>query len=174
MPETPATPITGIVTGDVESRFTESGIAITRFRLTCTPREWDASNSAWRDGKPIHYVCTLWRETAANAAESLVDGIEVLVHGRITDVRDSTLWISVDAIGISLRQRIVYTETSLPGPAAAAPVIAPPQPAAPSAPRPATRRPGNPPHWWEEKRSANWTATGSTTTADRAPLPTSH
>lgn len=172
MPEAPATPITGIVTGDVESRFTESGVAISRFRLTSTPREWDAANSAWRDGKPIHYVCTLWRETAANAAESLVHGIEVLVHGRITDVRDSTLWISVDAIGVSLRQRIVYTEASLPGPAAAAPIIAPPppRPAAPSASRPAARRPGNPPHWWEEQRSANRPATA----ADRATLRTSH
>ncbi|WP_371642608.1 hypothetical protein [Streptomyces mirabilis] len=40
-----------------------------------------------------------------------------------------------------------------------------PQPAGPSTPRPATRRPSNPPAWWEEQRSSGWPGLGTSTAA---------
>lgn len=42
--------------------------------------------------------------------------------GRITQIRDNAVYLSVDDLGLSLRQRIAYTETSLPSPAATAPL----------------------------------------------------
>ncbi|MEU9221999.1 single-stranded DNA-binding protein [Streptomyces sp. NPDC048376] len=146
------THVSGTVTGDVEVRFTESGVAVCRFRLTDTPTQWNAAAQKWRDGTPIRYVCTAWRTLARNAAESLANGVNVQVRGRITEIRDNAVYLSADDIGISLRQRIVYTETSLPSPAAAAPL----SPASRSSSRPATRRPDSPPAWWEEQRSSGW------------------
>ncbi|MGW2863395.1 single-stranded DNA-binding protein [Streptomyces sp. NPDC001205] len=173
MSTAPLVPVVGTVTGAVECRITEAGTVIARFRLTARPREWDARARAWRDGKPVAYICTVWRDLARNATESLTDGVTVLVHGRITEVRDSTVWFSVDELGISLRQRIAYTEQSLPSPQAAAP-ISPPQPAAAPAPCPAPKPAAAParrtpkdtrPRWWETERSQGWpgfTSTGAT------------
>ncbi|MFD9791326.1 single-stranded DNA-binding protein [Streptomyces sp. NPDC059070] len=150
----PALPVSGTVTGAVECRITETGTVIARFRLTARPREWNPRSRTWHDGTPVIYICTVWRDLARNAAESLTDGVAVLVHGRITEVRDNTLWLSVDDLGISLRQRIAYTEASLPSPAAAAPISAPPAAAAPS---PAASRDSRPP-WWAAARTQGWTA----------------
>ncbi|MCT9093458.1 single-stranded DNA-binding protein [Streptomyces sp. ASQP_92] len=167
MPSELVMPISGTVTGDVECRITETGTVIARFRLTAHPREWDPRAKAWRDSKPVSYVCTVWRDLARNAAESLTDGVTVLVHGRVTDVRDNTLWLSVNDLGISLSQRIAYTEQSLPGPQAAAPVSAP-KPAAPAAAttasQPAARASARPtptdsrPPWWTAERTQGWPA----------------
>ncbi|MDG9709761.1 single-stranded DNA-binding protein [Streptomyces sp. DH10] len=150
------THVTGTVAGDVEVRFTQDGTAVCRFRLTQTPTQWDAASQQWRDLDPIPYICTAWRDLASNAAESLVDGVNVLVKGRITAIKDNSIYLSVDDLGISLRKRIAYTETSLPSPIAARPVTAPPAPQPAAASRPATGRPGNPPAWWEDKRASRW------------------
>ncbi|WP_328349080.1 single-stranded DNA-binding protein [Streptomyces sp. NBC_00445] len=149
------THVTGTVAGGVEVRFTQDGIAVCRFRLTETPTQWDAAAQTWRDLDPIPYICTAWRDLASNAAESLVDGVNVLVKGRITGVKDDSLYLSIDDLGISLRRRIAYTEISLPSPIAARRYTAPPAPQPAAASRPATG-PGGPPAWWEQKRSANW------------------
>jgi single-strand DNA-binding protein len=149
-----ATHVTGTIAGDVEVRFTQDGIAVCRFRLTETLTRWDTAAQKWRDGAPIPYICTAWRDLAHNATESLVDGVNVLVTGRITEIRDNSIYLSVDDLGISLRRRIAYTETSLPSPIAARPIAAPPVPQPATAP-PATG-PGSPPAWWEKKRASRW------------------
>ncbi|MET9122181.1 single-stranded DNA-binding protein [Streptomyces sp. NPDC004528] len=158
-----ATHIIGTVTGNVECRFTEGGLAITRFRLLHTPREWDAAAGEWRPGQPVHYVCTAWRTLARNAAESLADGVHVMATGRISEVKDSVIFLSLDDLGLSLRERIAYTETSLPSPAAAAPVSPPPttQSAGQVSARSATRKPGSPPGWWDDRRSSGWSGPGA-------------
>ncbi|WP_455362340.1 single-stranded DNA-binding protein [Streptomyces sp. SYSU K21746] len=69
------THVSGTVTSDVECRFTESGVAVCRFRLTEVPSQWDAATPKCRDGTPISYVCTAWRDLARNATESLVSGV---------------------------------------------------------------------------------------------------
>ncbi|MEJ8654961.1 single-stranded DNA-binding protein [Streptomyces sp. MS1.AVA.4] len=163
------THVSGTVTGDVECRFTESGLAVCRFRLTEVPSQWDAATQKRRDGTPISYVCTAWRDTARNATESLVNGVNVLLKGRITEIKDNSIYLSIDDIGVSLRQRIAYTETGLPSPAAAAPLSPPPKPQSPA---PSTTQPGNPPAWWEGQRSSGWHAVGtSAAAADGSPLP---
>ncbi|MEU3855553.1 single-stranded DNA-binding protein [Streptomyces sp. NPDC029554] len=169
--------VSGTVTGSVEVRFTDSGVAVCRFRLTQTTTQWDAAAQQWRDGTPIRYVCTAWRDLARNATESLVDGVRVLVTGRVTEIRDNAVYLSVDDLGISLRQRIAYTETSLPSPAAAAsvsPTASVASVAAPTAQRAAAgaRDPagqaGGPPAWWEQRRATGWHRTTARTPADAA------
>ncbi|MFD5722644.1 single-stranded DNA-binding protein [Streptomyces sp. NPDC127036] len=163
MPKAPTVTFIGTVTGSPQTRFTDSSIPVTRFRLTTVPSEWDAQARQWRDAAPIHYICTAWRDLARNAAESLVDGVEVIVHGRITGARDSNILVSADEIGVSLRARIAYTTASLPPQAAqvhtphvSTPAPPPPavQPAA-SVPQPPPG-PGQPPRWWEQKRAEGW------------------
>ncbi|MFD3923071.1 single-stranded DNA-binding protein [Streptomyces sp. NPDC058595] len=159
----PTTTVTGTVTGDVEVRFADNGTPIARFRLTVTPQNFNQVTQAWEDAAPVHYMCTLWHDLACHAAESLTDGVTVLVLGRVTHVRDNDLYLSVNDLGLSLRHRIAYTEASLPSPAAARPTPAssPPQPpAAPaSAPRPSPatpRSPGQQPDWWARERQTGW------------------
>ncbi|MEV2236027.1 single-stranded DNA-binding protein [Streptomyces phaeochromogenes] len=164
------THVSGTVTGDVECRFTESGLAVCRFRLTETPTRWDSTARKWRDGTPIRYICTAWRELARHATESLVNGVNILVKGRITEIKDNSIYVSVDDIGISLHRRIAYTETTLPSPAAAAPITPPPTPQPSTASSAATGRPGNPPAWWEEERTSGWSSpSASPTAADGSP-----
>lgn len=139
--------VSGHVTGEVEVRFTDSGVAVSRFRLTETPTHWDPTTQKWREGAQIRYICTAWRELARHTGESLTDGVDVLIKGRITDVRDNAIYLSVDDIGISLRQRIAYTESSLPSPSAARPMPVPC--AASGVPRTATRQADAPPAWWQ-------------------------
>jgi single-strand DNA-binding protein len=171
------THVSGTVTGDVEVRFTDSGVAVCRFRLTQTPTQWDAAAQQWRDGTPIRYVCTAWRDLACNATESLTDGVDILVTGRITEIRDNAVYLSVDDLGISLRQRIAYTETSLPSPAAAAPIsptasvasVAAPAAAQPSGAGTGGRsagQTGSPPAWWEQRRTTGWHHPAARTPAD--------
>ncbi|WP_435218775.1 single-stranded DNA-binding protein [Streptomyces sp. bgisy034] len=150
------THVSGTVASDVEVRFTQDGIAVCRFRLTETPTQWDAAAQKWRDLDPIPYICTAWRDLARNAAESLISGVSVLVKGRITQVKDDSVYLSVDDLGVSLRRRIAYTETSLPSPIAARPTTVPPVPQPATAPRPAPGRPGSPPDWWDHKRASRW------------------
>ncbi|MFE9769781.1 single-stranded DNA-binding protein [Streptomyces sp. NPDC005808] len=168
----PITHVSGTVASDVEIRFTETGLAVCRFRLTEVPRSWDTATQKWQDGTPIRYVCTAWGDIARNATESLVSGSAVLVRGRITEIKDNAIRLSVDDLGLSLRERIAYTEAGLPGPGAAAPVSPPPQPqpAEPVAAEAASRRPGNPPGWWDERRSSGWSGPSASTAADAPPL----
>ncbi|MDN3029435.1 single-stranded DNA-binding protein [Streptomyces sp. S.PB5] len=141
------THVSGTVTGDVEVRFTQDGIAVCRFRLTETPTQWDTAANRWRDLEPIGYICTTWRDLATNAAESLTDGTSILTKGRITKIKNNSIHLSVDDLGISLHKRITYTETSLPSPIAAPP---------PTTTSPAPGQPGSPPQWWEQQPASNW------------------
>ncbi|MFC0843444.1 single-stranded DNA-binding protein [Streptomyces noboritoensis] len=161
----PTTHVSGTVTSDIEYRFTTSGIAVCRFRLAQTSRQWDPATQTWRDGNPITYICTAWRDLARNATESLTRGVTVLATGRITETKDSSIYLSLDDLGISLRQRIAYTETSLPSPAAAAPITVPeaPRPAPPRTAPTALNQPGRPPAWWEQQRSSGWYSTTTAT-----------
>ncbi|MGI5255658.1 single-stranded DNA-binding protein [Actinacidiphila glaucinigra] len=138
--------IVGTVTVDPEIRFTEPGTAIARFRMTSTPREFDRPSGQWRDSTPLTFTCTAWRVIAENVADSLRAGMAVIVYGRIQPARpgaspEGGIELSVDAVGVSLADRIVYTQASMPpGLAAAtaqrpAPAPAPSKPATVPAPR---------------------------------------
>lgn len=107
----PVITITGNLTKDPELRFTSSGVAVADFSIAVTPRTYDRNTNEWRDGDPQFYRCSLWRDAAENAAETLRKGMRVIAQGRVSlrsyENRDgqqrSELALQVDEVGPSLR-----------------------------------------------------------------------
>ncbi|MGP4001731.1 single-stranded DNA-binding protein [Streptomyces sp. 8N706] len=165
MPGEPVVPVSGVMVGNPEIRFTDAGTAVARFRMQSVPRVWNANARAWEEGAPVRYICTVWRKVAEHVAESLIDGVAVLVFGRITGADGNVLYISVDDIGVGLRDRIVYTETSLPSPQAAAPQRIQTPVGGPESVRPDKQQEpeaasgsasGPAPQWWRSEREQGW------------------
>jgi single-strand DNA-binding protein len=80
--ETPIT-VVGNLTADPELRFTPSGAAVANFTVASTPRNFDRQTNEWKDGEALFLNCSVWRQAAENAAESLVRGMRVIVQGNL-------------------------------------------------------------------------------------------
>ncbi|MET8787969.1 single-stranded DNA-binding protein [Streptomyces sp. NPDC004589] len=80
--ETLAT-VVGNLTADPELRFTASGIPVAGFTVASTPRTYDRERAEWADGNPLFLRCSLWRQAAENAANSLTKGTRIIVTGRL-------------------------------------------------------------------------------------------
>ncbi|SBW29013.1 single-strand binding protein [Candidatus Protofrankia californiensis] len=82
-----------------------------RFTVAATPRMFDKTRNEWVDAEAMFLGCTVWRQAAENAAESLTKGMRVIVTGRLrqhhwtTDngEKRSAFGLDVDEIGPSLR-----------------------------------------------------------------------
>lgn len=70
--------------GDPELRLTPSGVPVCKFRMACTPRTFDKGSSEWKDGEPSWYQITAWRALGENAAETLKNGMRVIVQGNLS------------------------------------------------------------------------------------------
>ncbi|MGH3510501.1 MAG: single-stranded DNA-binding protein [Nocardioidaceae bacterium] len=107
------TPITvvGNLTADPELRFTPSGAAVANFTVASTPRTFDRQTNEWKDGEALFLNCSVWRQAAENAAESLTRGMRVIVSGRLKarsyETREgekrTVFEIDVDEVGPSLK-----------------------------------------------------------------------
>ncbi|MDZ5077352.1 single-stranded DNA-binding protein [Nesterenkonia sp. HG001] len=103
--------VVGNLTADPELRFTPSGAAVANFSIASTPRFFDRQANEWKDGETLFVRCSLWREAAENAAESLTKGMRVVAQGRLKarsfetkEGERRTSWeLDVDEIGPSLR-----------------------------------------------------------------------
>lgn len=86
--------------GDPELRFLPSGVAVAKFRMACTPQKLNKESGKWEDGEASWYNVTLWRKQAENAAETLRNGMRVIVQGNQTvrqyEDKDGNKRISVD------------------------------------------------------------------------------
>ena len=108
--ETPIT-VVGNLTADPELRFTPSGAAVANFTVASTPRTFDRQSNEWKDGEALFLNCSVWRQAAENAAESLQRGMRVIVQGRLKarsyETREgekrTVFEIDVDEVGPSLR-----------------------------------------------------------------------
>ena len=108
--ETPITVI-GNLTADPELRFTPSGAAVANFTVASTPRTFDRQSNEWKDGEALFLNCSVWRQAAENAAESLTRGMRVIVSGRLKarsyETREgekrTVFEIDVDEVGPSLK-----------------------------------------------------------------------
>ncbi len=109
--ETPIT-VVGNLTADPELRFTPSGAAVANFTVASTPRTFDRQTNEWKDAETLFMRCSVWREAAENAAESLTRGARVVVTGRLvsrswedkeTGQKRSVMEMQVDEVGPSLR-----------------------------------------------------------------------
>jgi single-strand DNA-binding protein len=103
--------IIGNLTADPELRFTPSGAPVANFTVASTPRTFDRQSGEWRDGEALFLRCSLWRQPAENAADSLTRGARVIVQGRLKqrsfETREgekrTVVELEVDEIGPSLR-----------------------------------------------------------------------
>jgi single-strand DNA-binding protein len=108
--ETPIT-VVGNLTADPELRFTPSGAAVANFTVASTPRTFDRQSNEWKDGEALFLNCSVWRQAAENAAESLQRGMRVIVSGRLKarsyETREgekrTVFEIDVDEVGPSLK-----------------------------------------------------------------------
>jgi single-strand DNA-binding protein len=108
--ETPIT-VVGNLTADPELRFTPSGAAVANFTVASTPRTFDKQTNEWKDGEALFLGCSVWRQAAESAAESLTRGMRVIVHGRLKarsyETREgekrTVFEIDVDEVGPSLK-----------------------------------------------------------------------
>ena len=103
--------VVGNLTADPELRFTASGAAVASFTIASTPRSFDKNANEWKDGEALFLRCSLWRQAAENAAESLTKGMRVIAQGRLQqrsyETREgekrTVIELQVDEIGPSLR-----------------------------------------------------------------------
>ena len=103
--------LVGNLTADPELRFTPSGAPVANFTVASTPRTFDRATSEWKDGDAMFINCSVWRQAAENAAETLTKGMRVIVQGRLKSrsyetregERRTVFEIEVDEIGPSLR-----------------------------------------------------------------------
>ena len=108
--ETPIT-VVGNLTGDPELRFTPSGAAVANFTVASTPRTFDKQTNEWKDQETLFLNCSVWRQAAENAAESLQRGMRVIVTGRLKarsyETREgekrTVFEIDVEEVGPSLK-----------------------------------------------------------------------
>jgi single-strand DNA-binding protein len=121
--ETPIT-VVGNLTADPELRFTPSGAAVANFTVASTPRTFDKQNNEWKDGEALFLNCSVWRQAAENAAESLQRGMRVIVTGRLKarsyETREgekrTVFEIEVDEVGPSVKYATAkVTKTSRSG-----------------------------------------------------------
>jgi single-strand DNA-binding protein len=120
------TPITvvGNLTADPELRFTPSGAAVANFTVASTPRSFDKQTNDWKDGEALFLNCSVWRQAAENAAESLTRGMRVIVTGRLKarsyETREgekrTVFEIDVEEVGPSMKYATAkVTKTSRSG-----------------------------------------------------------
>ncbi|MEX5713593.1 single-stranded DNA-binding protein [Parafrankia sp. FMc6] len=103
--------VVGNLTNDPELKFTPNAVAVTAFTVASTPRTLDRQSGKWVDGEPLFLRCSLWRQPAEHATESLAKGMRVIVTGRLKqrsfETREgekrTVFELDVDEIGPSLK-----------------------------------------------------------------------
>ena len=75
--------IVGNLVDDPELRFTPAGAAVAKFRVASTPRVFNKTTNQWEDGEGLFLTCSVWRQQAENAAETLTRGMRVVVQGQL-------------------------------------------------------------------------------------------
>src|SRR3954454_12241370 len=75
--------VIGNLTSETELRWTPSGAAGGTFTIASTPRTLDRQTQEWKDGEALFLRCSVWRQLAENAAESLTRGSRVMAQGRL-------------------------------------------------------------------------------------------
>src|ERR1700710_250922 len=116
--------VVGNLTADPELRFTPSGAAVASFTIASTPRTFDRNSNEWKDGEALFLRCSIWRQAAENAAESLTRGMRVIASGRLKqrsyETREgekrTVFEIDVDEVGPSMKYATAkVTKTSRSG-----------------------------------------------------------
>ncbi|OFK02344.1 single-stranded DNA-binding protein, partial [Actinomyces sp. HMSC072A03] len=88
-----------------------------------TPRRYNRQSGQWEDGEALFMRCSLWRQAAENAADSLQKGMRVIAQGRLQqrsyETREgekrTVVEMQVDEIGPSLTFATARVERSQRG-----------------------------------------------------------
>jgi single-strand DNA-binding protein len=115
--------VVGNLVDDPELRFTPAGAAVAKFRIASTPRVFDKTANEWKDGDSLFLTCSVWRQAAENAAESLARGVRVIVQGRLKQrsyedregVKRTVYEIDVDEVGPTLARATAKVEKNPAG-----------------------------------------------------------
>lgn len=107
----PPITIIGNLTNDVELRFIASGAAVASFTVASTPKKFDRQTSEFKDGETLFMKCSVWREQAEHAAESLARGMRVVATGQLVSrswedkegQKRTVMEMQVDEVAPSLR-----------------------------------------------------------------------
>src|SRR3954453_19722980 len=107
----PTITLIGNLTGDPELRFVPSGAAVANFTVASTPRKINRQTNEGGGETALFLNCSVWRQAAENAAESLVRGSRVIVSGRLKarsyETREgekrTVFEVDVDEVGPSLK-----------------------------------------------------------------------
>lgn len=51
--------------------------------MASTPRVYDRESGEWTSSDTLYLHCSLWRQAAENAAQTLARGMRVIVQGRL-------------------------------------------------------------------------------------------
>lgn len=104
--------VVGNLVDDPELRFTPAGAAVAKFRVASVPRNFNRETNTWEDAKDgLFLTCSVWRQAAENAAETLQRGMRVIVQGRLKQrsyedregVKRTVFELDVDDVGPSLK-----------------------------------------------------------------------
>ncbi|SJM54928.1 single-stranded DNA-binding protein [Agrococcus casei] len=103
--------IVGNLTSDPELRYTQGGLAVSKFTIASTPRVFDRKSNEWKDGDALFIRASVWRDFAEQVANSLQKGMRVIVQGRLKQRdyetkegdRRTVIELEVEEIGPSLR-----------------------------------------------------------------------
>jgi single-strand DNA-binding protein len=103
--------IIGNLTSDPELRFTPNGAGVAKFTVASTPRTFDRQTNEWKDGESLFLNCSVWRQQAEHAAETLQKGMRVIVQGRLKQrsyedregVKRTVYELDVEEVGPSLK-----------------------------------------------------------------------
>lgn len=90
--------LTGLVATTPRHLVTQDGLPITSFRLACSQRRFDRSQSKWVDGETNWYTVTSFRTLAVNVSQSISKGDRISVYGKLR-VRD---WDNGERAGTSV------------------------------------------------------------------------
>lgn len=111
----PYVTVVGNATADGELRFLPSGVALCRWTLASTPRVKDGNE--WKDGETVFYSCSAWRQLGESAAESIVKGMRLVVHGRLRvrtyekdGVQRTSVEVDVEHVGAEMRYATVTAQ----------------------------------------------------------------
>jgi single-strand DNA-binding protein len=77
----PIVPLEGVVVGEPQIKFGESGKAMTRFRVKAADRR-RTDDGKWEDAKVLWTTVTAFGPLAEHVMDSLVDGDQVLAIGK--------------------------------------------------------------------------------------------
>lgn len=103
--------VVGNLTADPELRYTQNGVAVANVTIAATPRVFDKTSNAYKDGEPLFLRASAWKELAENIAGSLVKGSRVIASGRLKQrsfetkegEKRTTIELEIDEIGPSLK-----------------------------------------------------------------------